>query len=182
MPARQKFLVSELWILSWGASVQRASLFKPGTSEFDRRRFRDRVIVFATDRILGAYASAVSEATHERNISLLSAYGTDEGKTILGPQGYKIGVAQKLLNLQLKYLWCLGLIAEPPHCPIDRVVIAKSALRDEVAWTQITEIETYRRVIRALKPLADQMGQSLACWELHSYDRADALTRRSDVR
>ena len=104
----------------------------------------------------------------------LSAYGAEQGKAILGPQGYKIGVAQKLLNLQLKYLWCLGLAAEPPHCPIDRVVIGKSSLRNQVAWTQITDIDEYRRVILALKALADQVGQSLASWELHTYDRADA--------
>jgi hypothetical protein len=174
MPARRKFLVSELWILSWGASVQRASLFKPDTSEPDRRRFRDGIIAFATDRILEKYESAVSEAAHEANILLLSVHGTEVGSAVLGPQGYKIGVAQKLLNLQLKYLWCLGLIAEPPHCPIDRVVIGKSALRNQVAWTQINDIETYRCVIQALKPLAEQVGQSLAFWELHTYNRADA--------
>jgi hypothetical protein len=174
MPARRRFLISELWILSWGASVQRADLFKPETDEANRRDFRNRVISFATDRILGAYESTVSESDHEANISLLSADGSEHGKAILGRHGYKVGVAQKLLNLQLKYLWCLGLIPEPPHCPVDRVVINKTAFRSKIAWTQMIDLDTYRQVIEALRALADQSNQSLATWELHAYDRGDA--------
>lgn len=174
MTTKHEFLVSELWILSWGASVQRANLFVPETAEAARRQFRGSIIAFATTELLGNYESGIAESQHERNIQLLCAYGTDVGTGLLGPNGYKVGVAQKLLNLQLKYLWCLGVIPEPPHCPIDRVVINKTPLRNTVAWTQMAGIEVYRGVIRAVKVLADQAGLSIANWELQTYDRANA--------
>jgi hypothetical protein len=59
-------------------------------------------------------------------------------KTSLGELGYKYGVAQKLLNLFLKYLWCLGTIAEPPHCPVDRIIIGKTCYKDK-NWTEIVQ-------------------------------------------
>ena len=36
------------------------------------------------------------------------------------------GVAQKLVNLYLKYLWCLAKFNDiPPHCPIDAGILKK---------------------------------------------------------
>lgn len=36
---------------------------------------------------------------------------------------FRIGSAQKALNLYRKYLWCLGYIPFPPHCPFDATII-----------------------------------------------------------
>ena len=141
--------------------------------ESDRKRLRKLIIEFVQTELLGEYETLVTESQHERNILLLCSHGSDVGLGLLGPHGYKVGVAQKLLNLQLKYLWCLGVIPEPPHCPIDRVIISKTPLRDVVAWTNITCIDTYRDVIRAVRVLADRAGLSIANWELQTYDRAD---------
>jgi hypothetical protein len=167
------FLKSELWILSWGASVQRASLFVSNSSEEERKDFRKAIISFAEREILPTYFSAVTEATHEANILHLSKRGSEIGRSILR-NGYRIGISQKLLNLYLKYLWCLGTIPEPPHCPVDRVMIDKTRLKGQVAWTQIEDLSVYRQVIAALREAALPSGLSLAKWEFETYDRADA--------
>ena len=173
MPTKQDFLVSECWILSWNASAQRASLYS-AKAKPKGKHFRQEVISFITREVLPAYTTPVPEKTHEANIELIADTGSQIGSHVLGPAGYKIGVVQKLLNLQLKYLWCLGCSSEPPHCQIDRVMIGKTSLKGAMNWTQIADIATYRQVISALKEAAEPTGLSLACWELESFDRADA--------
>jgi len=174
MPTGLDFIVSELWILSWAASVQRAELFASGTTVSQRQAFRNDIISFVKSEILPNYETPVSEEQHTAYIQLLSDKGTIMGRHMLRPDGYKIGVAQKLLNLQLKYLWCLGTISEPPHCPVDRIMINKTKLKGQVAWTRITDIDLYRRVIAELKRAAEPTGLSLAQWELQIYNRMNA--------
>ncbi len=171
MPTPLDFIISELWILSWGASVQRAPLFAIGAGDPRRKVFRENIISFAENEIIPNYETAVSEEQHIANIQLLSDKGTIMGEDILRKDGYKIGVAQKLLNLQLKYLWCLGAISEPPHCPVDRIMINMTELKNKIAWTKITDLDLYRQVIAALKRAAEPKGLSLAQWELETYVR-----------
>lgn len=151
MSAQQNFIISEFWILSWGASVQRAKLLEKGVSEARRKRFRHQIIAFAARKLLPHCSAQVSDSKHCRRIAALSEYGTSIGEGVLGSSGYKIGVAQKLLNLQLKYMWCLGLSAVPPHCPVDRVMIQKTRLQNKVAWTQIETVSQYLDVIASLE-------------------------------
>lgn len=52
---------------------------------------------------------------------------------------FSFGVAQKLFNLALKFYWSLGLIAEPPHCPIDLLVQEKGLKLKQTeikSWTK----------------------------------------------
>ena len=171
MPTRIDFIVSELWILSWNASVQRAQLFAKETTESRRREFRSDIVSYLQNDIIPKYETDISEEQHIENILKLSNLGTIKGKNILGPAGYKIGVAQKLLNLQLKYLWCLGTISEPPHCPVDRIIINETDLKDQISWTKITGIDEYLQVITVLKRAAKLEGLSLTRWELEIYSR-----------
>jgi hypothetical protein len=172
---RSKFIVSELWILSWNASVQRAGLFNNGATERSRRTFRRKVISYLEAEVLPRYRKSVSDAVHCRVISQVAKdCSALEGSDVLGLDGYRIGIAQKILNLQLKYLWCLGSIPEPPHCPVDRVILERTRLRGTIAWTRIRSIERYEEAIGALRECANAAGLSLAQWELRTYDRDDA--------
>ena len=92
---------------------------------------------------------------------------------LLGEHGYKFGVAQKVLNLALKYYWCLGHIIEPPHCPVDRIIIDKTIYRGKINWTQILTEEEYLKVISAIKSLAEQQKFTIAQWELYNYVRRE---------
>jgi len=71
----------------------------------------------------------------------------------------------------LKYLWCLGDIPVPPHCPIDRGIIDQLDIpkqeRKKYDWTKLDKIEDYRHLIGLCCKKA-KMGkrESIAEWEL----------------
>lgn len=176
MTKEQEFIVNEIWILAWNASVQRAKLYKTDLSSEDRKAsdFRSSVISYIEEEIFQSYKNGCSEDQHYKNIESLimkaNTIGSD-GSDILGPDGYKYGVAQKLLNLAVKYLWCLGHIKEPPHCPVDRIVINKTKYKNKVNWTKIKEKEPYENVIEEIKELASAKNLTPAQWELLNYAR-----------
>ncbi len=127
----------------------------------------------------------VEDAVHEANIVRLARDVTRQHGEVLHEGRYRIGTAQKALNLYLKYLWCAGRLcdrggwAEPPHCPFDSQVINKMMNEDadipadERAWTKVDDREVYRRWVREARTVArragyvDESGKvSLARWEL----------------
>lgn len=174
MSDKLDYLIRELWILAWGASVQRAHLYKEGIGHNSREvgDFRKCVIEYLSSKVLPQYNRLLDEPQHYRNIDGLIDFATRVGKTVLDKEGYKYGVAQKLLNLALKYHWCLGLSEEPPHCPVDRIVISKTKYKGKINWTQITQRAKYEEVIEEVRRLAKAKGLSMAEWELkEGYNR-----------
>jgi hypothetical protein len=174
MTAKHSYLESELGILAWGASVQRAHLYKEGidpSAKKEIKEFRRQVTKFLSSELLPQYKRLVTDAQHYTNLERLIEYASGQGESLLGMQGYKYGVAQKLLNLTLKYHWCLGLAEEPPHCPVDRVVIEKTKLKGRVKWTQIIDRAEYENVIDDVRRLAAEKNVSIALWELTYYTR-----------
>ena len=81
---------------------------------------------------------------------------------------FRIGVAQKALNLYLKYLWCLGEILIPAHCPFDNKVIKH--LRPHYGgpnWTELDSETDYQRLVEIANLRAcHEGGLPLAEWEL----------------
>ncbi len=111
----------------------------------------------------------VSEETHVQNIVRIKDTISKECSTFL-INGFRLGVAQKALNLYLKYLWCLGIITPPPpHCPFDRIIIEKLPEEIRVPWTQINDVDTYLRLVEAAKKITAAQKRSLADWELNAY-------------
>lgn len=83
-----------------------------------------------------------------------------------------MGVSQKLLNLLLKYHWCLGEIAMPPHCPLDRIIQQKGLKsKNLVNWTTMNDIDEYLHIMHKIRQAADAKGQSIAEWELEVFQR-----------
>jgi hypothetical protein len=122
-----------------------------------------------SSQVIPAYnKDGIKEEQHYKHIDDLIAYANSVGEKVLGKRGYKYGVAQKLLNLVLKYHWCLGTITEPPHCPVDRIVVDKTRYRGE-AWTKILQRSDYQKIIDDIKRLAGT--QSVAMWELSIFSR-----------
>lgn len=163
----QQFVLTELWTLAWAASVQRAKLYAPGSKQ--NGQLRERLQEFITARLLPHYVRPCTERQHYLNLALLVEFGTETLPGALRDGRYRYGVAQKLLNLVLKYHWCFGTISEPPHCPIDRIIIEKTDLRGRVNWTQIVDEDQYRLVIEAVRRKAEP--ESIARWELLHYRR-----------
>lgn len=156
-------------MLSWNASVQRAVKYRKDSAERQRKEFRRKVISYCEKEILPHYSSTQSEEKHIENIISLCDYAQAYSDHQLLASPYNIGASQKLLNLQLKYLWCLGLISMPPHCPIDRIVLSYTKLKDHMNWTEISEVSEYREGIKAIREVAGDMALSL--WELEIYNR-----------
>ena len=84
---------------------------------------------------------------------------------------FRIGIAQKLLNMHLKYLWVAGLIDEPPHCPIDGIIRDRAGI--EYDWTSDDDIGNYRNAVVTLTVIAQAEDKSLAQWELCAFRRRD---------
>lgn len=170
---KQNFMFREASILAWNASVQRAKLYRKDIPLEDRRKgeFRENILKFIEETILHKYETGSTIDDHVANIQTLVMHGTRTDEGILGIDGYKFGVAQKLLNLLLKYLWCLGHIHEPPHCPVDRIVLGKTSLKGKMNWTQITSKEQYLKAIDEIHAMAKKEGLTLPEWELKHFLR-----------
>jgi len=165
------YLENELWILAIGGAFQRASVYRDGVSETKRRKFREaikaRVRGFVKDRYCG---QAVSSEDHIRTVEEISTWVSKEHSAVLSGGRLRIGVAQKLLNLYLKYLWCWGKIREPPHYPFDKTIIDMLQCPRRVSWTELDDIGDYRMLVEAARKAAGD-GLSLAQWELQAFNR-----------
>ncbi|UZP66175.1 hypothetical protein N1030_11135 [Desulfovibrio mangrovi] len=75
------------------------------------------------------------------------------------------GIAQKIFNVGLKFLWLSETIEEPIHLPVDRLIVEYSGVKD-VAWSKVDHPDKYMEVISGCKRVADRLGLSLAQWEL----------------
>jgi len=115
------------------------------------------------------YIAVVSESDHIHNIERLASDLTDAFGDILDAGKFRIGIAQKLLNLYLKYCWALGWIPEPPHCPFDARIVRKLELTRRLSWAEIDTIEEYGILVSAAKDRAREVGLSIAHWELKKW-------------
>lgn len=167
---QRSFLRSQALLGAMTASLQRASVYCQTASESQKSAFREALRT--TLRTLeNSYAVPVSEDDHLNNIEFLAARMSEEHASCLVSGHLRIGIAQKALNLYLKYLWCYGFIPIPPHCPFDSRVIARLPKKDQVLWTRLDDLDSYRALVRAAKRVAGD--RSLSAWELTIYQRTD---------
>jgi hypothetical protein len=128
-------------------------------------------LIFFKSELIPSYSQKCSEQTHYNNIDKLIQHANKIDPGILGKNGYKYGVAQKFFNLSLKYYWCLGIIDEPPHCPIDRIIVGKVMEGVNINWTQILNKSQYEQIIERIKIISKKENISIAIWELINYSR-----------
>ena len=166
---KQSFLHYEIWILSFGGAFQRSGVYST-TSETERNEFRKKLRFYIENTILPQYKNTVSEEQHIQNLLNIVEYST-KFKNILNNGKLNLGISQKLLNLVLKYLWCLGEIKTPTHFPVDRIIQQKIKNKPLINWTGITQIEEYLKIIRLAEILANKQKMSLAQWELENFSR-----------
>ena len=167
-----QFMRSQALVLSVMAAFQRPRplpIYSPNANEESRRAVQEavkrRLRLFEP-----GYAVIPNEETHIQNIESLANEVSSQHAASLTNGSFRIGTAQKALNLYLKYLWCLGRIPEPPHCPVDAVTLRGINELADIRWTQITTTGQYMRCINALRRRAN--GESLARWELRLWNEA----------
>jgi hypothetical protein len=165
------YLKSELFSLTLMGTVQRGKLYQKDSTEDQRKAFR-RELRFELERLAEQYRGVVSERRHFANIERLAKTLSDKHPKALSGKRLRIGSAQKALNLYLKYMWCLGHIPIPPHCPFDARVLSKMPGCRDVRWTQLDSISEYENIVRCAEAAA--CGIPLAKWELRLYNAMES--------
>ena len=175
------FVKNELYSLSLKAAITRnkIKIYKEHASEGDKEKFREdlKKLIFKYSE---NYLQNVSEEKHCKVIEDISSKISEAYSEILINGRFRIGNSQKLLNMYLKYLWCVGLVKIPPHMPIDGIVLKKfkSRCRDDnqknikildMNWTEIDDIEKYKEIIECIKQF--QVESSMAEEELLMWNR-----------
>jgi len=149
------------------------SVYKKGVQENDKNKLKN-LLRETLDNYSKIYKDKVNEKHHIENIKRFAEDITDKYARILQDNRFRIGRAQKLLNLYLKYLWTLGLIPKPPHCPFDSVIISRLGL--DIKWTQLDSIEDYKLLVKRAKEAAERNGLSIAEWELRIWNRQKTVS------
>jgi len=159
---KDQFLNNELWTLTIGAAFQRAYLYLDNVSEEEKKKFKEATRNFIESTILPYYKEGkVSENNHVKYIHELSDFSASFN-TIFTQGRMNFGISQKMLNLYLKYQWCKGDIAEPPHFPVDRIIqeeLNKVARKNKLKakkiepWTQFENETKYLEVINFAKEM-----------------------------
>lgn len=149
-------------------TAQRGKLYRDGSSDVLRDAFRE-ALRKALERLAKQYKKKVSSHQHCANIKKLADGLSASDKGALKGRRFRIGSAQKALNLYLKFMWCLGRIERPPHCPFDSRVLSKNPNCEKVKWTKLDSIIEYKRIAGEAEQFARTEGFSLADWELRHY-------------
>ena len=174
---KKKFLINQAIATSIIAAFQHAGVYDSGLKDNDPSKNSLRKELAHRLRSLGEkYHEPVTGEQHCQNIEDLADTLTEtyKGTGLLRNDRFRIGIAQKALNLYLKNLWCLDEIATPPHCPLDRQIIDKLDLkskRSEYDWTKLDDIEKYKELISLGDKKAREKGsRNIAEWELEVYE------------
>lgn len=158
MDEKRKFLYSVMFSNAIQAAFQRIKIYHQPLSEKERYTFRRR-LQDQVNALVQTYAEQeVNQSTHVNNIELIAT-----------ANGLSFGVAQKLFNLYLKFLWCLGEVHTPPHCPVDSKILNKVDMPN-VRWSRMNR-EQYDAVVRRIvAEAARDSCSSLSYWELKTFN------------
>ena len=177
------FLDQETFTLTLNGAIGRNKTYREDIDEGSKRKFRKSLQCWLFDRVGEYGAERVGEERHLANIDRLSSTVSENHGDILLGGTFRIGAAQKALNLYLKYCWARGIVLEPPHCPIDSIVLgeiekcasgAACRICSEVTWTKIRRMHEYVHFVEKAKAQAAEAGLSLARWELGIWEAATA--------
>lgn len=157
------FVLREILTSCMNAAIQRGKVYRPESNSTERLNVRD-CISSKLLNLLTQYHRVVDHDLHCMNICDLSDFVSQRHSRVLVGGRFRIGNAQKALNLLLKYLWTLDRIPEPPHCPFDAIVIQQIPSHRNVRWTQLDNIDDYSILVTEANKIAHP--RSLSMWEL----------------
>jgi hypothetical protein len=152
-------------------------VFKKGQGQEQRREEFRYELSSKLREYAKAYTVEVKDDAHITTIRSLMEHMTVNYKDILFDDELAFGVAQKVLNVYLKSLWCADGATLPPHCPFDDNILRKIRPRKRRGqpytfshrWTYANESE-YREWVVLAKGNAGE--QSLPAWELEEWQAA----------
>ncbi|MBN1997123.1 hypothetical protein JW935_06195 [candidate division KSB1 bacterium] len=157
---QENFIAQIILSNTQGSSFQRAYVYKEDIDKQEFvKAFRNKL-----ESLKETYRKEVSEEDHIKNIEKFREELSQKFPDILKGGKMRFGIAQKAVNLYLKFLWCLEYINKPPHCPIDRTVLTKVGY--DIKWTELDDMKKYKEIIKSIKVKAEEKNQSIAEWEL----------------
>lgn len=147
------------------AALRRNPTYQNDISQRDRGQFREALKTRLRNYSFN-YQEIVADKDHLQRITEICDQLSNQYGHILLEKRLRIGTVQKALNLYLKFLWCLELLQEePPHCPVDRVILATAGIMGN--WTQLDDIDLYMDWINQLRQVAQNQGYpTLSAWEI----------------
>ena len=163
------FLEQQFLSMTLMATAQRGHLYRKEANDSERVKFRSD-LGFELKHFTEQYQKGISEPTHITNIDKLADDISAKHAEVLNRGRFRIGSAQKALNLYLKYMWCMGTIPMPPHCPFDYLILSRIPGCHNVKWTQLDSLTEYEEIVRHAKNTAGDAP--LAEWELSLYNTA----------
>lgn len=176
---KEGFLKNEFLTMSVLGALGRSNTYSRFASEKEKAAFRIALREKLRD-IGDRYISRMSEEEHLSNIKKIADDLTSDFSHCLENGRFRIGIAQKALNLYLKYLWCVGLIPMPPHCPFDSIIISHLPECKALSWTVLDSIDDYKKLVNsALKKTG---GKSIAEWELEIWLKSVQTARERIVK
>lgn len=119
---KQSYLRIEFLSLTVNGALGRSNTYSESATDAEKSKFRDSLCMELL-KCEKLYLKRVSEADHLKSIIDLSTTLSQRFSPCLKGGCFRIGIAQKALNLYLKYLWCIGIIEEPL---IVRLIITSS--------------------------------------------------------
>src|SRR5258706_7444690 len=173
-----KFLADVAFGIALPGTAQRGKVYRRESSADERKNFRS-ALRLALENLAQQYDAPVTDDRHVSNIDDLARTLSNQHPEAFNASRFRIGSAQKALNLYLKMLWCFDCIPTPPHCPFDRVVLSRLPGCESVKWTQLDSLPEYERIVRCARSVSN--GVSLADWELHLYTSALAAARATSL-
>jgi hypothetical protein len=163
---KNDFIKHELFILTIMGAFQHNKIYSDNVSEASKIKFRKNLELLL-NRITGVYKQKVSENDHLYYLDQLKSLIEAAHKDILLGGLISFGTVQKILNLYLKYLWSINLVVEPPHCPIDSIILSRLYDRS-TRWTTM-EKKAYISIIEKINQI--KKNKSIAEWELTEFNR-----------
>lgn len=167
--SKKEFMMWEVATLSINGAFQRSGIYKSNENANVRGKFHAFLRYHLEKLVLKYKKGNISDKEHIDNIQTLVKEAVDQYNEILRDGRFRIGIAQKLLNLYLKYLWCMGGIATPPHCPFDSIVCSHIKNIKVPSFTKLDSINEYSRLVDAARIVAKNV--TLAEWELEIWNK-----------
>lgn len=150
---KQIFIKDEIWMLTIGGAFQHVIIYN---SEFKlndklknefKNELKDFIISLSEHYIL----SSVDEVKHIENIQSIKTFSS-KFRSLLNGGSLNFGISQKILNLYLKYLWCLDILkVPPPHFPVDSIIQSKLKVKSPYPWTKMNDEIEYLKIIQKAK-------------------------------
>jgi len=160
------------------SSLQRNKVYRDWANEKRRLAFRTEwaKLLRAESKSYLQPNPCKSDVAHCEAINRIADSLSRTFGEILVEGELRYGTSQKALNLYLKYLWRLGKVTTPPHCPVDGIVLGAASIQG--SWTRCNSEREYMQWVNTVRLKANPL--SLSEWEYQIWQRL-AIDKRTSV-